>query len=282
MLEASWVALSLADHVGGKKLRALMRHFDNDPAAVLNADAETLRQVPGIGPKIAQIIRDIRLIDVENAIPGWQAAGVTLLPLQDSRYPERLRPLDDAPPTLFVIGHGNLNHTRAAAVVGTRRPSPDSEALARQIALRLASRGCVVVSGLALGVDRAAHVGALDVPDGETLAVLGSGVLNVFPEANDALAEQIIQRGALLSEVHPQAQANRASLVARNRLISAMSDAVIIVETAVDGGAMHAARRARAQGRKVYAVDNAASGNRALIAEGAVPLRVDLSNLEEV
>ena len=133
----------------------------------------------------------------------------------------------------------------------------------------------VVVSGLALGVDRSAHVGALAYPEGTTLAVLGSGVLQVYPYANIPLAKAIAARGALVSEVAPDARPNPASLVARNRLISGLSEGLIVVESSIDGGAMHAARRALEQGRTVYAVDNAASGNRALLDAGATPITPD-------
>lgn len=278
MPDAAWVALSLAEHIGGKKLRALMAHFGGDPRAILNADAAALRQVPGIGPKIARIIENIDLAAVEAALPRWQAAGITLCALCDPSYPARLAAVDDAPPTLFIRGKLPAPTLRAVAIVGTRQPSRKAVETAEQLSMGLAQRGVVIVSGLALGIDRAAHLGALAV-GGRTLAVLGSGVLNIYPQANAPLAQAILARGAVISEVNPAAQPNATTLVARNRIISGLSDALIVVESSVEGGAMHAARRALEQGRKVYAVESDASGNRALIAAGAVPLvgyRVDM------
>lgn len=278
MPDAAWVALSLAEHIGGKKLRALMAHFGGDPRAILNADAASLRQVPGIGPKIARIIENIDLAAVEAALPRWQAAGITLCALCDPSYPARLAAVDDAPPTLFIRGKLPAPTLRAVAIVGTRQPSRKAVETAEQLSMGLAQRGVVIVSGLALGIDRAAHLGALAV-GGRTLAVLGSGVLNIYPQANAPLAQAILARGAVISEVNPAAQPNATTLVARNRIISGLSDALIVVESSVEGGAMHAARRALEQGRKVYAVESDASGNRALIAAGAVPLvgyRVDM------
>lgn len=274
MVDSAWVTLSLADHVGGKKLRALLRHFPTT-TDILTADEMALRRVPGVGPKTAAIIRALRPAILHPQIAAWQAAGVRMVGLFDADYPPALAALDDAPPTLFVVGTWPLP-ARAVAVVGTRQPSPRSEHIARQLGSTLAEQGFAVVSGLALGIDRAAHIGALAVPSGTTVAVLGSGVLSIYPDSHRALAKAAAARGTLLSEVAPNARPNPASLVARNRIISGLSEAVIVVESTIDGGAMHAARRAVEQGRAVYALDNDAGGNRALLACGAQPIAPDL------
>jgi DNA processing protein len=279
LLDSAWVALSLTEHIGGKKLRALMQYFDNDPHAVLNADIPTLKRVPGIGPKIAQSIRTIVLTELEAAIPLWQEQGIVLCTLHHASYPVRLCALEDPPPTLFIRGRWDEGLVqRAVAVVGTRHPSPESVKIAQNAGFELAQRGYTVVSGLALGIDAAAHMGALALPEGQTIAVLGSGVLNIYPPQNRPLAQAVRGRGAVISELHPQAQPNPANLVARNRIISGLSLAVVVIETSDEGGAMYAARRAREQGRAVYAIDNSASGNRALIESGAVAIAPDLSD----
>lgn len=298
MPDSAWVALSLTGRIGSKTLHALLRHFGDDTRAILAADAKTLRQVPGVGPKIARSIQDIHLEQVENGIERWRKAGVAILTVNDSAYPARLAALDDAPPTLFVRGDPHppapspfpqglpsvegrggeaapawtsWPFDKAVAIVGTRNPTKEAQGVARRLAGILAQRGYTIVSGLAMGIDAHAHHGAL----GATVAVLGCGVLDVYPEQNRRLAEKIIERGALVCEVHPEASPNAASLVARNRLITGLSEAVIVVETGVDGGAMHAARFASAQGRRVYAVDSEATGNRALIANGAIGVPMD-------
>ena len=143
-----------------------------------------------------------------------------------------------------------------------------------QLASKLARHGYTVVSGLALGVDTAAHTGALAGP-GRTIAALGSGILNVYPEANQTLAARILDCGALIGELHPLWSANAQRLVARNRIISGLSQAVILVESHVDGGAMHTARFAAEQSRPVYTFDLPASGNQALIRRGAISLKHD-------
>jgi DNA processing protein len=281
-VDPAWVALSLVEHLGGKKLRALLVHFNSDLQTILSADETTLRRVRGIGVKIAASIRQIDLAQTEHLIARWEANGVRIITLNDPTYPPTLRALDDAPPTLFVRG---VRHSiqKAVAIVGTRQPNHESIDAAQDLAYELACRGNVIVSGLALGIDTAAHLGALSSPEGYTLAVLGGGVLNVYPPENRGLADAIALRGGLLCEVNPSAEAKTPAIVARNRLISGLCDTLIVVETSIDGGAMHAAKRAFEQGRRVYALDNAASGNRLLIDElGATPINSGLREAWEI
>lgn len=280
--DPAWVALSLVEHLGGKKLRALLAHFNGDLHTILSADEKTLRRVRGIGAKIAASIHQIDMAQVERLLAGWEANGIRIITLNDPTYPPMLRAIDDAPPTLFVRGTWRPI-PKAVAIVGTRQPSAESIDAAQELGYELACRGDVIVSGLALGIDTAAHLGALSSPDGYTLAVLGGGVLNVYPPENRALANAIAMRGGLLCEVHPAAEAKTPALVARNRLISGLCDAVIVVETSIEGGAMHAAKRAFEQGRHVYALENAASGNRVLIDEmGAVAIGAKLREIEGI
>jgi DNA processing protein len=277
-LDPAYIALSLVEHVGSKKLTALLDYFGT-AAAVLAADPHALQQVAGIGPKIAAAISMVDIGAVEAALPRWQAQGVQMIPRGDPAYPARLAQIDDPPPTLFVRGKWDANPARTAAIVGTRQPSPASRDAADVLSSRLVQAGCVVISGLAHGVDHQAHWGALS-GGGSTIAVLGSGVLNIYPPDYQQFAEAITKNGALVCEVHPEAAPSRAALVARNRLISGLSDLLIVIETAIDGGAMHAARRAAQQGRRVYALDNDASGNRLLIEQSAYRLRADLPSID--
>jgi len=273
--DSAWIALSLTDHIGSKKLRALSQHFGGDLRAALNADSQTLQEVPGIGPKIASTIRAIDLAQVEQSLAQWESAGVEVV----TDCPGRLAVMDDAPATLFVRGV-KLNDImlleKSVAIVGTREPGDHSLALAWKFGFELAQCGYLVVSGLALGIDTAAHQGALKAANGLTAAVLGSGLLNIYPPQNSELAERIMRRGALLSEVHPLAETSASKLVARNRIISGLCDSLIVVETEADGGAMHAARFARMQGRRIFTTDHPSSGNQALISAGAVILDSDL------
>lgn len=274
---AAWVALSLVEHLGGRRICALLAAFGGDVNAVLAADDRALQRVPGIGPRLSAAIRAVNVAAVANEMARWQASGVRLLAPSSPGYPQRLQVLgDDAPPVLFVRGElAALAAPCSAAIIGTRNPTPLAREAAFRFGLDLAHDGWLVVSGLAAGIDAAAHGGALS-GRGHALAVLGSGVLQVFPPEHDQLAALILrQGGALVSEVNPDARASTPRLVARNRLISALSDAVLVAETSADGGAIYAARAAQVQGRRLYALNLPASGNQALIAEGASPLSLD-------
>ena len=282
-MQTLWIALSLTSRVGSKTLRALFDHFGDDPQAILAADTATLQQIRGIGPKTAHSIQSLDLEAIQDNLEKWAEAGVSVTTAlcPGHTYPGPLLAIDDPPPTLFTLGLWQPEYARAVAVVGTRTPTPLAEDIAFHIGKKLAQHGFTVMSGLAAGVDTCAHQGALAAHEGKTIAVLGSGVLNVYPEPNKALALQCERRGMIISEVAPTEPPNASRLVARNRIISGLSQAVIVVETEVDGGAMYAARFATAQGRPVYAVDlSASSGNQALLENGAQPLPPDSSKFD--
>jgi DNA processing protein len=267
---AQWVALSLIPNLGSRRITALLDHFGS-LAAILEAGDADLRAVPGIGPKLATAIRAVDLAHTASEIAGWQADGIAVLLRGDEGYPAALKALDDAPPVLFWRGLAGPDDSRAVAIVGTRAPTEASRQLAGAIAGTLAGQGWTVISGMAAGTDAAAHSGALRA-GGRTLAVLGCGVRMIYPPENMALTTHVLAHGALLSETHPDMPPSAPALVARNRLISGLSRAVIVIETAEDGGSMYAARFAREQGRMVYAVQNGSTGNTRLMAEGAHPL----------
>jgi DNA processing protein len=274
-VDTAWIALSLLKHVGSKTIRALLAHFDGDLSTVLAANTKQLCEVPGVGAKIAASIQTIELKQTEAAIHRWQSAGVTILTLNDPTYPRYLAQLDDAPAALFLRGAWLFpEHFRAVALVGTRTPTLQSRIAANRLAAYWIERDYLVISGMAMGIDTQAHQSVLE-HSGITLAVLGSGVLNLYPPENLALANRIMERGAVLCEVQPDAAVSAAGLVARNRIITGLCERVIVVETEVDGGAMHAARFAKLQGRQLYAVANHATGNRALIDDGALALSPD-------
>jgi DNA processing protein len=277
---AVWIALSLVDHVGSKTLSALFQHFGDDPQAILSADSKQLQQVPGIGPKIASGIQALDVAQVRQALAAWHTIGVIPATCLSADYPPRLLNLDDPPATVFMRGAWQPQDQHAVAVVGTREPSPRVARLAYQLGVALAESGITVVSGLALGIDTAAHQGALSTQAGRSISVLGSGVLNIYPTENHTLALDIASRGVLLSEVHPTAPTSAPRLVARNRIITGLSRALIVVETDADGGAMHAARFAQRQGCPVLTFDLKASGNRELLENGAQMLHTHLDNLD--
>lgn len=278
-VDPAWVGLSLVGRLGSKTLRALLNEFGSTEA-ILRADKQALKQVKGVGDGIADAIIRLNLSRIRAQMDQWQAQGVRIVPMQSPDYPAMLYGLLDEPPTLFVRGayQPTLWH-KTVAIVGTRQPTQPGHQQALRLATQAASAGYTVVSGLALGIDAAAHEGALQVAAGRTLAVLGSGVLNVYPPQHHRLAGRIVARGALIGENHPYAEAIAPRLVSRNRIITGVSQHIVIVESALEGGAMHAARFAVQQGRQLYALDFPAAGNQHLLREGAHPIPPDWRDL---
>src|SRR5262249_7970606 len=194
-------------------------------------------------------------------------------------YPANLRPVGDAPPLLFVRGTLQLEDDRSVAIVGTRQPSLQGIQNAEDLGRGLAERGVTIVSGLAPGIATAAQRGALQAAEGRTLAVPGSGLRAIYPPENIPLAEKIASRGALLSEVNPNTVVNRQNLWARNRIVSGLSRAVIVVEAAERSGSLSTAEAARRQGRLVFAVPGS-PGTGALVVTGAEVLDPHALDLE--
>jgi len=259
--KAEWVALSILPGVGGVTMRRLLAHFGSLPAILGATDAD-LCAIHGIGEKTAGVIRHISPETVRSLLDTLTRAGIDTLTWEDDHFPSNLLTLHDAPPTLFVRGELSPADETAVAIVGTRTPTPS--------ALGLAGRGITIVSGLAMGVDTAAHHGALDA-GGRTLAVLGSGIRVIHPKRNRDLVDRIVERGAILSELHPDATPTSNQLVARDRITSGLSRWVIVVESGTTGGSMRTAEFAIRQGRLLAALPGS-PGADLLIEAGAEPL----------
>src|SRR5574341_938128 len=267
MSTARWVALATQARIGGRTMTNLLTQFhvlDN----VFDAPPSDLRRDPLIGMKTAHAIRSIDLSQVEAELEQSKNYGIHMLTWLDQAYPNNLVLCADAPPVLFALGDLAAASERAIAIVGTRQPRPDSRRLAQEMAYELAKRNWCIVSGLAFGVDTAAHQGALEAK-GRTAAVLGSGIQAIYPPQNELLARQIVEHGVLLSELHPQTVVSPQQLIARNRIQSGLSREVIVVQTGLNGGSMSTARRASEQGRAVFAVLGGDTGCDALLEEGA-------------
>lgn len=199
--------------------------------------------------------------------------GQHLLPRDDPRYPPLLREIPDPPPLLFVRGNVEVLSRPQFAIVGSRRPTPDGRQNARRFAAGLSAAGYVVTSGLALGIDAEAHRGTLDCK-GITIAVLGSGLDNVYPAANRKLAAQVAEQGAVISEFPPHGESWRSNFPQRNRIISGLAHGVLVVEAAQQSGSLITARLAGEQGREVFALPGSihnpfARGCHRLLRQGA-------------
>ncbi|MEY4640977.1 MAG: hypothetical protein RLZZ227_971 [Pseudomonadota bacterium] len=176
-----------------------------------------------------------------------------LLTLDHADYPPLLREIAAPPPVLFVRGNVDVLALPQIAIVGSRHPTPDGLANARRFAFGLSAAGYVITSGMALGIDGEAHKGVLD-RDGVTIAVLGTGLDEVYPRSHRTLADRIAQRGAVISEFLPDAVAYQSNFPQRNRIISRMSHGVLVVEAAEQSGSLITARLAAEQGREVFAL----------------------------
>jgi len=272
MNKAEWVTLSILPGVGGITFRRLLAHFGS-VADILAASEAELRTVYGIGKKTAGAICHASPIATGSLLNTLSAEEIYPLTWNDAGFPPNLMAVSDAPPTLFIKGNLLPVDDLAVAIVGRRAASPDELHTAAQIAGQLARRGITVVSGLAIGVDTAAHHGALDAGS-RTLAVLGSGIRSVHPVRNRSLAESLTNQGALLSELHPDAGPTPPQLVARDRIISGLSRLTLVVESGEAGGSMRTAEFARRQGRILAAVPGS-PGTDMLIAGGAEPVIPD-------
>ncbi|MHC4403098.1 MAG: DNA-processing protein DprA [Planctomycetota bacterium] len=283
---ASTLRLSLISGVGPLTHRALLERFGS-AEAVLSAAPSQLRGVPGVGPKLVErIVAAEEEIDVDQQIAFCRANDVAILTESDPAYPRALREIHDPPGVLFVRGSLHPRDAVAIGIVGTRHPSRYGLRQAERLAGSLARAGLTVVSGLARGIDAAAHRGALSA-GGRTLAVLASGVMNVYPPEHGQLAAEVAAQGAVLSEAPPRADPLGGKFPQRNRIISGLALGALIVEAGQRSGALITARHAMEQGREVFAVpgrvdDRAARGCHRLIRDGAKLVETADDVLEEL
>jgi DNA processing protein len=223
------------------------------PHTIFRASASEL-EAAGLSPSQARNVSTG--CSFEDAVDQQQKllnAGAQLISIHDPRYPQRLREIFDPPLLLFAIGRTQLMTSHSLAVVGTRRPTPYGIAATERLAADLAKAGLTIVSGMARGIDTAAHKAAL-AEEGATIAVLGCGVDVLYPADNRKLYEDISRRGLLLSEFPMGAPAFPQNFPIRNRIVSGLSLAVIVVEGAQHSGSAITAKLAMDQGRDVFAV----------------------------
>ncbi len=267
-----WIALKAVEEVGCVGFRTLLKAFSS-PKAVFSASAQTLKVIPGIGPKTADHIRafsDWGMAEREVALAG--KLGIAIVTCEDPLYPKNLLNIYDFPPFLYVKG-SLCPEEIPVAVVGSRVASAYGRYTTERLSRELALKGITIVSGLARGIDAAAHRGAL-AGKGRTIAVLGCGLDVIYPPENEKLADDITARGALVTEFPFGTPPNAPNFPARNRIISGISFGVVVVEAGEKSGSLITARLAAEQGRSVFAVpgaiDTAGSrGTNRLIKQGA-------------
>ncbi|HYL88989.1 MAG TPA: DNA-processing protein DprA [Burkholderiales bacterium] len=268
---ASWLRLSLTPGLGAATVRSLLKQFGLPQAVLARRDAE-LR--PTVGQAALEAMRSPRVDEaVERALVWARADDHHVLTLADDTYPRGLLEIGDPPPLLYALGRLDLLQAPGLAIVGSRNASAQGARNAEQFALALGEAGLTIVSGLALGIDAAAHRGGL-ASRASTIAVVGTGIDVVYPARNAELAAEIARRGLLLSEFPLGTAAIAHNFPRRNRLISGLARGCLVVEAALESGSLITARCAADQGREVFAIPGSihsplSKGCHALIKSGA-------------
>ncbi len=266
----AWLALSLA-RVSASSIEALLAEFGSAATSV-RQPARTLARF-GVGERTSQALAEVDEAAVTAALEWSEQDNNQLVAACDANYPPLLRQIRDWPPLLFVKGNPDSLHLPTLAIVGSRNPTRGGSDNAQRFAAHLGKAGFVIASGLAQGIDTAAHLGALDA-GAATVAVLGHGIDRVYPAANRELAHRIATEGVLVSEYPLGTPPRREHFPARNRLISGLSLGVLVVEAAFRSGSLITARLASEQGREVFAIPGSihnplARGCHRLLRDGA-------------
>ncbi len=294
---AAWLRLTLTPGVGNGTARKLLSAFGL-PQDVFRQPAAALRALGG--PALAAALTEPPATLDAAVTMAWawlqeQPAAHAVVALGDPRYPAALLAIEDPPPLLYLKGRLDLplEPSRSVAIVGSRNPTPQGLLNARQFAQALRQSGMTIVSGLALGIDGAAHAGALDdlPPDAPpmlaTVAVVGTGLDRVYPKSHHALAHRIAQHGLLVSEYPLGTPPLATNFPRRNRLIAGLSSATLVVEAALRSGSLITARLAAEQGKEVLAIPGSihsaqSRGCHALIRQGAKLVESAQDVLEEL
>ena len=279
-----WLKLAFSENVGPATFRKLLAIFGTVSNALKNIDNWAKQG----GAK-----RSIKIADdkyVQQQLKQASKIGAQIILSCESEYPALLKQISDTPPVLFALGHMHLLQKRCVAMVGTRAATLNGKNFATHLAHELSEQGYVVVSGMAKGIDRAAHSGALQDTQGNggTIAVLGTDVDTVYPPDNQDIYDEIKERGCLISEFPFGTNLLPQNFPRRNRIISGLSEGTVVIEANLRSGSLITAKEALAQGREVFAVpgsplDPRAAGPNALIQDGAtlVTKTQDITDLLE-
>ena len=287
----SWLALSHVKNLGPIRIHSLLEKFKT-PAAVFDAGRSGWQDV-GLTEKLMENLSapDWEKVDID--LKWAEQDNANIITLDDERYPSMLKNITDAPPILYTLGEAGILKLPQLAIVGSRNPTHSGTDIAHDFAAYLTSMGMTVTSGMAMGIDAAAHQGALDVMQkglnghGFTVAVTGTGLDRVYPAKNRDIAHKIAENGILVSEYAPGTPPMAGNFPRRNRIISGLSMGTLVVEAALQSGSLITARLATEQGREVFAVPGSihqplAKGCHALIREGAKLVETAQHILEEL
>ena len=280
----AWLRLTLIPGVGSESQRKLLTAFGL-PEAVFSAGYNALRSV--VGSKTAHLLLEADNSQAVAAARQWaQASDQHIVTLADTAYPRALLDIADPPTLIYVRGRLDLLQRPALAIVGSRNPTPQGIKNAENFSAALAQSGLIIVSGLALGIDTAAHLAALSV-QGDTIAVIGTGIDRIYPARNLDLARRIVKQGCIISEFPLGTPAVAHNFPRRNRLISGLARGVLVVEAAAESGSLITARLAGEQGKEVFSIPGSihspqARGCHKLIKQGAKLVETVQDILEEL
>jgi DNA processing protein len=273
--KAYWVGFNLVKGIGAVRMQALLDHFGN-PAIAWQAPIDALAAA-GLSARIIENLVQVRdRVDLSGYLEKLTRQNIQILTWEDAAYPARLKEIDQPPPVIYLRGTLLPDDAWAVAIVGTRRVTSYGRQVADDLAGFLAQNGVSVVSGLARGVDAVAHEAALKA-GGRTIAVLGCGVDRIYPPEHARLAERLAAQGALMSDYAPGTPPDGVNFPPRNRIISGLSLATVVIEAGETSGALITATFAAEQGREVFAVPGnitapQSKGTNRLIQDGARPL----------
>lgn len=281
---AAWLRLTLIPGIGGETQRKLLAAFGL-PEAIFAASQLAVRSI--VGDRAADLLFDFDPSEAVDRSIAWAShPGQHIICLADTTYPPALLEIADPPSVLYVRGKLDLLKTPGLGVVGSRNATPQGLQTAETFARALAAKGLTIISGLALGIDAAAHRGAL-AASGPTIAVIGTGADRVYPARNKELAIAIAEQGAIISEFPLGTPAIASNFPRRNRIISGLSRGILVVEAALESGSLITARLAGEQGREVFAIPGSihspvARGCHKLIRQGAKLVETAQDILEEL
>ncbi|HEU4744490.1 MAG TPA: DNA-processing protein DprA [Anaerolineales bacterium] len=270
-----WIGFNLIKGIGAVRMQALIKHFGDLEIAWKAAPIDLARA--GLTRKVIErIVQARQNVDLEKIWAKIESQGIKILTWEDETYPQRLKEIDQPPPVLYIRGEYLPDDLFAVAIVGTRRVTAYGRQITEELAGYLASNRITMVSGLARGVDAIAHQTALKA-GGRTIGVLGSGVDKIYPPEHRGLAEKMMESGAIVSDYAPGTPPDASNFPPRNRIISGLSLAVVVIEAGETSGALITAEFAAEQGREVFAVPGSilapqSKGTNKLIQNGALPL----------
>src|SRR6187401_2691131 len=249
----AYLALNLLPKIGPVRVRRLLEVFGN-PERILSAKTREILDVEGFGVDLAETVAGWESrIDLSRELRRIKEENINLITLEDALYPKLLKRIYDPPTVLYVRGQLTERDHNALAIVGSRHTTQYGLATSKKLGFQLAYAGYTVISGLARGIDTAAHEGAL-ASKGRTIAVIGAGLGKLYPPENQSLADRIAEQGAVVSEFPVDYPPDRQSFPLRNRIVSGWSCGVIVTEAPSRSGALITAQQAAEQGRAVFAV----------------------------